>query len=117
MGETPSIDPTAIRRLERVGGPALVGRMIELFLLNAPERVGRAVAAAAEDDLEGVERATHSLKSMAANIGALQLYAMAESIELAAATANGAGMRERVRRLANELEIVRSALDDWKEES
>ena len=115
MDENPAIDPSAMARLHRVGGPRLVGRMIELFLANAPERVGRAVAAAEKDDLPGIERATHSLKSMAANVGALQLYAMAEAIELDAAAANGEGMRDRVKRLARELEIVRTALDDWRE--
>lgn len=110
------LDPAAISRLRRLGGEDLVGRMVSIFLKNAPERLRRATAAAAAADAAGVERATHSLKSMAANIGALQLYAMSESIEVDAAAGSPGHLAERVRRLAAELDVVCAALQDLMEE-
>ena len=110
------LDPGAISRLRRLGGDDLVGRMVTIFLKNAPERLRRATAAAAAADAAGVERAAHSLKSMAANIGALELYAMSESIEVDAAAGRREHLVERVRRLAAELDVVCAALQDLKQE-
>lgn len=112
--EMSRIDRATLARLDRLGGPPLVTRMIELFLENAPERMGRATTGALEGDLAAIERATHSLKSMAANIGALELYALAESIEIDAAAGRSEKIADRVARLGRELDLVRAALADLK---
>lgn len=115
-GADPVLDPDAIARLHRIGGDNLVERMIEIFLENAPARVQGVVDAAARGDAAGVEQAAHSLKSMAANIGALRLYALSERTELAAAEGEG-DFRGNATSIVHELELVRAALSEREEPS
>jgi HPt (histidine-containing phosphotransfer) domain-containing protein len=105
------LDPEALTRLRRIGGDTLVDRMIEIFLENAPARVATVVAAAARGDAGGVEQAAHSLKSRAANIGALRLYALSERAETNAATGRE-HLHDDATSIARELDLVRAALAD-----
>lgn len=111
----PVLDPQALDRLDRIGGTRLVESMIRIFLENAPSRVDGVVEAAARGDAQGVEQAAHSLKSMAANIGALRLYALSERAELDAA--DGARLRENATTLVEELDLVRAALAEREDTS
>jgi HPt (histidine-containing phosphotransfer) domain-containing protein len=77
-------DGVAIERLQRLGGAELVRGMLELFLAQAPERIRALEAAAAAGDASQVEKAAHSLKSSAGNLGALRLQNAAALLELAA---------------------------------
>jgi two-component system, sensor histidine kinase and response regulator len=99
-GEGLVVDPAAIARLREWGGDALVGRMIELFLELGPERAGAIRIGLDEGDQEGVERAAHSLKSSAGNLGAEQLRRAAHRLE---ESALGSEDPHRLRTLAEEL--------------
>lgn len=78
------LDGSVLDRLHRLGGAVLVDRMIELFLANGRARVDTARASAERGDRDGVERAAHSLKTIAANVGALRLQRAAQELERAA---------------------------------
>ncbi len=78
------IDPAALRRLEKWGGPSLSQEIVELFLENGPSRMDQIRAAMDGDDLEVPERGAHSLKSSAANVGAQHVQRFAGEVELAA---------------------------------
>jgi HPt (histidine-containing phosphotransfer) domain-containing protein len=84
MTEEPLTDGAAVERLQRLGGAVLLRGMLELFLTQAPERVRALEAAAAAGDAARVEKAAHSLKSSAGNLGALRLQHAAALLELAA---------------------------------
>jgi two-component system, sensor histidine kinase and response regulator len=88
MNEQPLLDGAAVARLQRLGGGELLRGMLELFLTQGPERLDAMDAAAAAGDAAHVERAAHSLKSSAGNLGAQRLQHAAELLELAA----GAGV-------------------------
>ena len=75
----------ALALLRRVGGEALVAEMIELFLFDAPARLGKLRAALEEQDPGGVAAAAHSFRSSCGNLGAERCRAACERIELAAA--------------------------------
>lgn len=75
----------ALDRLRRIGGDALVRRMISGFRDTVSARVAAAREAAARSDPGGVVFAMHSLKSSAGNLGADALQALAEATEKAAA--------------------------------
>lgn len=77
----PATDQAALDRLRRFGGGKLLGEMIALFLAAAPERLGLARAAAARGDAKDVELALHSLKSSAAQLGALQMQRLSDDGE------------------------------------
>ncbi|MDT8341642.1 MAG: Hpt domain-containing protein [Longimicrobiales bacterium] len=80
----PVVDPTALVRLEALGGETLLREMARLYLENAELRVaqiGRGLAAGGE--LSDAEAGAHSLKSSAANLGATRVARLANGIERA----------------------------------
>jgi len=100
MRDEPEVlEAAALDRLLRVGGQDFVIEMIDLFLLHAPERIAAAIAAAAAGDLVTVHRSAHSLKSTAANIGAVRLQALAAEVESSASTGASESIVSMVERL------------------
>jgi HPt (histidine-containing phosphotransfer) domain-containing protein len=110
----PALDGTALARLERLGGAALVRQMIELYLTNGPERVQLLADGAASGDAERVQRAAHTMKSSAGNLGAVRLQHTADEIETLAAA--GTIDHELVARLVQQFEQsvteLRNALEE-----
>ncbi len=96
-------------KLAGVGGDALVVRMIDLFVKLSPERLEGARRALGEGDLSTVERLTHSLKSSAANVGAVRLRFRAEDAELCANRGESASISALLDEL--EQEVARVLLD------
>jgi HPt (histidine-containing phosphotransfer) domain-containing protein len=80
----PILDPRAFKRLTEWGGEALRGRIVALFLGQARERLDQVERGWAQQNLAEVERGAHSLKSSAANVGALALSEAAGKLERAA---------------------------------
>lgn len=111
----PILEVAALERLERLGGTELVTRMIGLFLENAPARVDAAVSAARDGDAAGVERAAHSLRSSAANVGAAHLQHRADAIEAALVAGEEIDLREAAAGLRSALEAVRPLLAERKD--
>ena len=58
-----------LENLRIIGGPKLVRELIELFVRSAPERIAAARAGIENGDLGAVQRAMHSLKSSAGQLG------------------------------------------------
>ena len=79
--EDPANDARALDRLRRFGGGRLLGEMIALFLTISPERVATARHAHEAGDLPTLERAFHSLKGSAAQLGALRLQRLSGEAE------------------------------------
>jgi HPt (histidine-containing phosphotransfer) domain-containing protein len=78
------IDMRVIADLRELGGaddPGLLAELIEMFLTDAPSRLRDVEAGLASSDIKLVERASHTLKSSSANIGAMNLSALAKRIE------------------------------------
>ncbi len=94
------IDPAALERLEKWGGPSLSSEIVQLFLDNGPKRVEQIRGAMDNEDLTEPERGAHSLKSSAANVGAQHLQKISSELELAASQ----GELQRVRDLIPKLE-------------
>lgn len=82
--------------------------MIDLFLTHAEPRVAAAREGLRAGDLAAVERAGHSLKSTAANLGAMMLSGLAAEVEQAAAAGDAASLEALLPRLDAS---CRSALD------
>ncbi len=107
--ELPATDATALDRLRRFGGPKLLGEMITLFLVAAPERIAVARTAVAGGDVEGAERALHSLKSSAAQLGAMRMQRLSEQGEQRART----GTLEGLAQLTQELDDELARVSEW----
>lgn len=114
MSSDPVVDRSAIQRLGRIGGQDLVRRMLELYLANGAERVHTLSGCAGEGDVQGVERAAHTMKSSAGNVGAVRLQRLAERVE--AAAAEGVIDRSLVTQLLHEFEestrVLRTVLEE-----
>ena len=93
-GAPAGLDPTAAGRLRRLGGDDLVRRMGEMFLALGEERLAAARSGLAGGDLDALERAAHSLKSSAGNLGATALADRASRLEQPAGAARAARLEE-----------------------
>ena len=90
------IDPQAQARLQEWGGPKLLSQMVRLFLENAPVRIEQVRKGLAEGSLKDAERGVHSLKSSAANVGAVQVNKLAAHMESLAAGGDSAGVAQQL---------------------
>ena len=89
--------------LERMSGDReLLASLFQLFVSDAPKKLEKMDACAAERDLYGVERTAHSLKGASATVGASRLCEIAAETERAAK----AGSWDDVDRLRRDLDRV-----------
>ena len=110
MTKTAIIDAKALERLEEWGGKRLVAQMIDLFLTQTPGRMENLREGLQCGDAEVVERAAHSLKSTAANLGAVELQEIAARIERTAGEKDLHAVREDVAAIESEVARARDAL-------
>ena len=81
------LDAGVIQGLRELGGeqdPGLLLELIDLYLTDAPQRMAEIEQSLAAGDWKLLERAAHTLKSASANIGALNLSALCQQLELKA---------------------------------
>jgi HPt (histidine-containing phosphotransfer) domain-containing protein len=114
--EGPATDATALDRLRRFGGGKLLGEMIALFLSVSPERVATARQAHAAGDLPILERAFHSLKGSAAQLGALRLQRLSAEGERLSRLGTVGGVPILMQELDEELARVREWLVNARDE-
>lgn len=111
-----TIDLEALARVLRMGGPGLLGRLIDTALGNLEtRRTELSLALAGGDsgtgDAAAAERAAHSIKSSARNLGATSLGAAAEVAE-ELARQEAVGWQEAAQELlAADLDALRTALE------
>ncbi len=108
--DLPSHDPAALDRLRRFGGSHLLNTMISLFLSSTPERIDATRSAIAAGDAAAAELALHSLKSSAAQLGALRMQRLSQFGELRAQAGEVAELDELVIELQQELDGVQEWL-------
>ena len=90
MTDPPPISDTSIQQILAVGGTDLLQELKEVFHRTIPERIAASRRAAARGDLETVAQEMHALRSGAANMGALPLRDLAETVEIRARNRNTA---------------------------
>lgn len=92
-------DPDVLEKLRIVGGPKLVRELVELFLKYAPERLSAARAGIQSGDLGAAQRALHSLKSSAGQLGIAAIQDECRRGESAAAAGDATGARAALAKL------------------
>jgi HPt (histidine-containing phosphotransfer) domain-containing protein len=73
----PALDPhtlDTLRKLTTPGEPDVLAQVLRIFLDEAPRRLERLHSALAEGDAVEFQRAAHSLKGAAGNIGARAVH-------------------------------------------
>ena len=113
MDAEPILDLTAldvIRSLQQPGAEDLVSKIVAMFLEDA-ERYRAEMRQAIEDqDAERLGAAAHSLKSCAANVGAMQVSAVAARLEMLGRNQALGSAREKFAELEAALPAARERL-------
>ena len=84
MTVLPVLDPAvleSLRQLTPPGEPDVLKEVLQLFLDDVPARVERLRAAWQGGDVVAVQRAAHSLKGSAGNIGATDLLGVCRQLD------------------------------------
>ncbi|SPH17104.1 Signal transduction histidine-protein kinase BarA [Defluviimonas aquaemixtae] len=78
-----AFDPAALETLlDTIGGDReALGELIESFLEEGPDLISRIEGAVRDGDADGLRRAAHTMKSSAADFGALELSRLCREIE------------------------------------
>jgi HPt (histidine-containing phosphotransfer) domain-containing protein len=98
-----------LENLRIVGGPKLVRELIELFARSAPERIAAARAGVETGDLVATQRAMHSLKSSAGQLGVTVIQEACRRSEIAAERGDATGAESALA----EVEAVWPETRDW----
>jgi HPt (histidine-containing phosphotransfer) domain-containing protein len=97
--------------LTELGGEEFLIEMIDLFQEQGPQKLQEARTALASGDLRTVNRAAHSLKSSAANLGAERLRMLAARIEKLTTDQIGEGLPQLLDELEQTYGQVKSRLE------
>ena len=84
MSEDPVLDPavtSALRTLTPPGEPDVLAEVLNLFLAEVPPRMTRLRNAWAAGNIKEVQRAAHSLKGSAGNIGAQGMFDVCRQLD------------------------------------
>lgn len=116
FGGDPVLDDDVLEALWELGddGPGFALELIELFLVDARERLDAMVVASADGDLEVVGDAAHALKSASANVGALPFAHACKRIEHEARTRSAEAVRLLVDLSSGMYREVEAALEDLR---
>lgn len=83
-----AIDETAIDRLRKAGGEALLIGLKNLYLKNTPDKMKAIKDAMQSGDLETLEKTAHVLISSAGHLGGMGVSNLSQQVELAARAGN-----------------------------
>ena len=70
-----------VRAIQDPQAPDILGKLLEIYLGNAPELIRQLEASIRDADLESVREHAHSLKSSSGNIGARKIFELSATIE------------------------------------
>jgi HPt (histidine-containing phosphotransfer) domain-containing protein len=97
-------------RLRGKSHPELVDRLITMFMESALTLLAELKRGAAEDDITALHRASHTLKSCSATIGASRLADRCKELELGARTGCVPDAASHIDAITREYHYVQAAL-------
>jgi signal transduction histidine kinase/CheY-like chemotaxis protein/HPt (histidine-containing phosphotransfer) domain-containing protein len=100
----------AIRELSPGRGATILARVIDSYLVTAPDQLEALQRALVEKDAKALQTQAHSLKSSSANVGARELAELAREVEALGRTGQTTEAAGLVERLGAEFLRVRDAL-------
>jgi two-component system sensor histidine kinase/response regulator len=111
------LDPESVEELRRIGaesGGGWVEKVLEMYAGSATLLVSTIVSAIDSNDADGAAMAAHSLKSSSANVGALLLSSLCETIELLASDRRLVEARQWVDELQRQHVLVDAAIAEMR---
>jgi CheY-like chemotaxis protein len=106
------LNPKSLERLHSLGGTKLVRNVVQIFLTHVPARIETARQSLQSGDLKGVERAVHSVKSSAGNVGAETLGELSGRIEQLAEEQKGESIGGLLLELESAFSQVKACLQN-----
>jgi HPt (histidine-containing phosphotransfer) domain-containing protein len=100
MKSVKPLDKTALVNLYNIGGKDFLLKMIDGFLLKAPERLQSARTNLGSGDVKSIHLIAHSLKASCANLGAVKVHEVAERLEEASIL----GLKDNISDILDKLE-------------
>jgi two-component system, sensor histidine kinase and response regulator len=100
----------ALAQLQREGRPDIVNRVITLFLESAPALLKDLEYGASSGDTALLHRASHTLKSASANVGAALLSARCRELEMLARQGAVPDAAARVSMIVGDYQLAKAAL-------
>jgi HPt (histidine-containing phosphotransfer) domain-containing protein len=113
MDESPLIDPATIRTLRALntdGNDDFLREIVALFAADVPARLAEIDRSFAEGNAPAFQRAAHSIKGSAANLGATRVRAVAERLETRSQRQGLAGAEPIIRELKEEAALAQAEL-------
>jgi HPt (histidine-containing phosphotransfer) domain-containing protein len=92
------------------GDPELLVDLIQMYLQDGPQKLEEIRDGLAQKDYDRVERAAHSLKGSAGNLGAILVQRDCEELQLASRQHSLEGIRDGVTKLRDHYEEAQVAL-------
>jgi len=114
MSDPQSLDTAALQRLKKLGGAAFVIKMIDLFVEYGGSKIAEARAAQTAANIEGVERAVHSVKSSAGNVGARRVQQLAQEIETMTQQEPNEPLEGAIAELEQAFNDAKAELESWR---
>ncbi|HPT49883.1 MAG TPA: ATP-binding protein [Accumulibacter sp.] len=112
------INPRAldcIRNLPGANGAALVAKVIDAYVADAPKQLLKLRAAAEASDAQALRKIAHGMKSSSANVGAERLSAQCKDLEMIGRNGHTAGVQPLLASAEQELTRVLTALAAQRE--
>ena len=99
MSAPATLDESALTRLRELGGDDFAADMVRMFHQYAEAQLDQARKALGADDIPGVEKAIHPLKTSAGHVGAMAMKELCQEIEKHGRAGDGAPLPELLDRL------------------
>jgi HPt (histidine-containing phosphotransfer) domain-containing protein len=100
-----------LRELQRPGAPDAVGRIVDRFLEETPQRIAALHVAVAEGDAGKLEQAAHALKGITGTVGANEMRDLAHELEQLGRRGTTATAASMIEQLEASLERARPVFD------
>jgi len=101
-----------LRQLQKPGAPDAVGRIVDRFLEESPQRIATLHTALRTDDARLLEQAAHALKGIAGTVGANEMRDLAHTLELLGRQGSTVGAVELTAALEAALDRARPIFDE-----
>jgi HPt (histidine-containing phosphotransfer) domain-containing protein len=103
MTEPPVVKQAALERLKKWGGESLLRELIGIYRETAPGRLAELRRGVEQGQLDIAERAAHTMKSSAGNLGAVRVAELTADVERRIAAGELDGVADLVRELEEQL--------------
>ncbi|MEX2588476.1 MAG: Hpt domain-containing protein [Actinomycetota bacterium] len=94
------------------GKSGLMQRIIDTFFADVPVKLDALRRGLAQNDMDAVGMAAHTLKGGCPYVGAIRLYELCEAVEAAAAAGDPEGAAQGSDRIESEVPVLRRSIDD-----